>query len=620
MRQFISILIAACFALTGLSCSQANAQSAEIATLRDSLDAIQYDLPKMPKMKCPKKVITVRTQAEWDNLWTTIETDLKRGAQNVEVRVKGKGLVMPTNPKTVSNLNYPNANIRIIGNDGMVAQGQRFEKSKARQEGAFWSLPYSDFDVNDMITDGEGNEIPLREEVKQVLGDIEKVHEFKSSCVPMVASDQRSSARAQDIWKFQIDLPDLSEEQCKDFYVLMTRDWTSARHKVVMVKDGWLYYHLDSEDLHSDRDPNVDWKQYRVRPRYRLINSPVSKGVHITDGRIYVPNNYDEVRLNKGGVLLLMGSCKFNSLEITGFKLKGWGNKTPIGIYHTTFATGAFVHDNSFKDMVTTCIGTAWCENVVIANNNITNTWQQAIAGGGKNCTISGNKLKDIGWFLNTRAITGGGEQMHICNNIIEDFNYGAIAVGSTAANEKASRLTYIIERNTIRLTNDYTANYIQNTLADGGGIYVGPQCTQGIIRSNVIENIKGIHSNRGIFLDDGAKNLAIYSNLIMNTANSYDIDLRFDRGYETGIPDHNTNNCVFQNIMTGGYRFQDAGEGSNCVGGDNILLGTGRTQKTVVDLKRCAADVKAEGENLEAVMKRVPVDRFIKKQVKKRK
>ena len=602
MRQFFFMFIAACFALVGLSCSQANAQSSEIAALRDSLDAIQYDLPKVPKMKCPKKVITIRTQEQWDNLWTTIEAELKSGAQNVEIRVKGKGLVMPTNPKTVSNLNYPKANIRIVGNDGMVAQGQCFEKSKARQEGAFWSLPYTDYDVNDMVTDGEGNEILLREEVVLVNGDVLKVN----------GSD--------DVWRFQVDLPNLTETQCKDFYVLMTRDWTSARHKVVKVQDGWLYYHLDSEDLHSDRNPNVDWTQYRVRPRYRLINSPVFKGVHITGGRIYVPNEYDVVRVNKGGVLLLMGYSTLNTLEITGFSFKGCGNKTPIGIYHSTFTTGAFIHDNSFTNMAAICVGTAWSENVVIANNIITNTWQQAIAGGGKSCTVSGNKLKNIGWFLNTRAITGGGERMYICDNVIEDFNYGAITCGSSTSNDKATTLTYIIERNTLCLTKEFTDNYIQNTLADGGGIYIGPQCTQGIIRNNIVENIKGIHSNRGIFLDDGAKNLAIYGNLIMNTANSYDIDLRYSAGYAKGIPDHNTNNCIFQNIMTGGYRFQDAGAGSNCVGGDNILLGTGQAQKAVVELKRRAADVKAEGQDLEAVMKKVTVDGFVKKQVKSRK
>lgn len=573
----------------------------QLKKLRDSLDAVQYEIPKVPKMKCPKKVIAVRTQTEWNNLWDTIETELKKGTRNVEVRVKGKGLVMPTKPKTVSNLNYPDANIRIVGNDGMVAQGQCFEKSKTKQNGAFWSLPYTDYDVNDMVTDGEGNEILLREEVVLVNGDVLKVN----------GSD--------DVWRFQVDLPNLTETQCKDFYVLMTRDWTSARHKVVMVKDGWLYYHLDSEDLHSDRDPNVDWKQYRVRPRYRLINNPVSKGLHTANGRIYIPKNYKSIRVNRGGQLITFAYCHFNSLEITGFELNGCGGGTPFGVYSSTFENGAFIHDNTFSNMSSTAISTAYSKNVTISNNTITKTRVQALAGGGTNCTISGNHLKNIGWMLNTRAITGGGERMLISDNVIEDFNYGAIAVGSTTSNGKATKLTYIIERNTIRLTKEFTDNYIQNTLADGGGIYIGPQCTQGIIRNNVVDNIKGIHSNRGIFLDDGAKNLAIYGNLIMNTANSYDIDLRLTGTYAAGIPDHNTNNSIFQNIMTGGYRFQDAGEGSNCIGGDNVLLGTGPAQKTVVELKRRVSDVKGEDANVETAIKRSGVEEFVKKQLKKR-
>lgn len=165
-----------------------------------------------------------------------------------------------------------------------------------------------------MVTDGDGNEIQLREGVSLVNGEVLKVN----------GSD--------GVWKFQVDLPNLTEAQCKDFYVMLTRDWTSTRHRVIKVQDGWLYYYLDSEDLHSDRNPNVDWTQYRVRPRYRLINSPVSKGLHIAGGRIYVPNEYDVVRVNKGGVLLLMGYSTLNTLEITGFSFRGCGNKTPIGI------------------------------------------------------------------------------------------------------------------------------------------------------------------------------------------------------------------------------------------------------------------------------------------------
>lgn len=620
MSKYLQIVFAAFFALTGLSCSQAKAQQAEITTLRDSLDAVQFTCPSVPEIGHWDVVVKVRTQNEWDNLVPTMTALLKSGKENILVKVTGKNIAYGNGDKVLINQKFPKANIRIDGRKAaMTPYGVTFKRSAGttvlRDGKKYWTAPYSEFALNDMVTDVKGNEIPLREEVKQVTGDIEKVQEFKSS-------------RVQDIWKFQIDLPDLTEEECKDFYVLMTRDWTSARHKVVMVKDGWLYYHLDSEDLHSDRDPNVDWKQYRVRPRYRLINSPVSQGVHVTGGRIYVPWQYKEVRVNKGGHLITFAYCHFNSLEICNFTLKGSGGDTGIGIYSSTFEQGALIRHNTFRNLSGKAVSTAINRNVMIADNDVTYTRQQAIEAGGTHTAVCRNHLKNIGWMLNTRAITGGGEGMLICDNVIEDFNYSAIAVGSTTPNEKAGTLTYIIERNTIRLSEAFTDNYIQNTLADGGGIYIGPQCTQGIIRNNVVENIKGIHSNRGIFLDDGAKNLAIYGNLIMNTANSYDIDLRLSNGYAAGIPDHNTNNSIFQNIMTGGYRFQDAGEGSNCIGGENVLLGTGAAQKTVVELKHRAADVKVQGSEaagsrvqssrVQSILDSMPVDGFVKKNLVK--
>ena len=177
-------------------------------------------------------------------------------------------------------------------------------------------------------------------------------------------------------------------------------------------------------------------------------------------------------------------------------------------------------------------------------------------------------------------------------------------------------KLTYIIERNLIRQNKKYTDNYLYNSLADGGGMYIGPQCTQGIIRHNVVVNMKGIYSNRGIFLDDGAKTLSVYGNLICNTSNCYDIDLRLCQTYAKGIPDHNNNNTIFNNILTGGYRFQDAGEESNCIGGENVLLGTGKTLKTVADLKRRVADVTENGAAVETAIKKGPVDWFVKKQI----
>lgn len=592
---------------THASCqSTTHVTTAEIAQLRDSLDAISYSTPQIPRMCVKKKVLKIRGYEQWKALDAMLQEGLKAGYRNITVKVMCE--VKPGDGyQLIQNLDYPDANIRIVGNKAIQGlHGSVFTKDnpKVRDEGAFYSLPYSDFNLDDYITDADGNEIPLREEVKLVQGDIVKVQEFKG-------------AKVQDVWRFQVDLPNLTEAQCKDFYVLMTRDWTSARHKVVKVQDGWLYYHLDSDDVHSSINPNVDWTQYKVRPRYRLINSPVSKGVHVMNGRIYVPKKHKMITIQKGARILTVKSCHLNSLVFSGFTISGCGKDCLVGVNDSKFETGMFITNNHFSHLNYLAIIAYRNENLVISNNTFSDTRGGVFfMEGGIGTTICGNKMKNIGWMQNSNAIQVGGERLHIFDNVIEDFIYGAIACGSSKSNAEAPKLTYIIERNTIRQTESFTDNYIQNTLADGGGIYIGPQCTQGIIRNNVVENIKGIHSNRGIFLDDGAKNLAIYGNLIMNTANSYDIDLRYSAGYAKGIPDHNTNNSVFQNIMTGGYRFEDAGAGSNCVGGENVLLGTGQAQKTVVKLNRHAADRTAQGSRY---FESMPLDGFVKKQVKKR-
>lgn len=583
MRLFIlAVLVFFILPLTTASCQEKQlVSSAEILSIRDSLDAIRYEIPQIPEMVLWQEIV-INTQAEWDALGETLSTELKNGVNNIEVRVRAKNLMMPVKPHSILSLNYPKANIKVISDGAsFVPEGFEFTKSSRDKEykdfcgNRFWVVSYSDFNMDDIIIDESGNEIPLREDVKEQKEEIVKDED--------------------GVWRMRTDLPNLTEEECKDFYLLITRDWTSARHKVLYVKSGWLYFNLDSDELHSDRNPNLDRIQYGISPRYRLINCPVSQGLHITNGKIYVPWKYNKIRICKGGFLLHMGGCRFNSFELTGFKLSGLG-RCPIGVYHSVFTTGMFVHHNTFRNLSNLAISAVWNENVVFSDNTVTNTRVGVAECGGKNNTIARNRLKNIGWMLNTRAIIGSGDGLHICDNVIEDFNYAAIAVGSRAATRDSVILNYIVEKNLIRLSKAYTDNYLSNTLSDGGAIYTGPSCTQGIIRNNVIENIKGINGNRGVFLDDGAKNLAIYGNLIINTTNCYDIDLRLCYAFAKDIPDHNTKNYMFQNIMTGGYRFEDSGASSYCVGGQNILLGTGAFQKTKLDLSRQADDIIVEG------------------------
>lgn len=548
--------------------------------LRDSLNRIAYQIPEY-KNNDFDRIIYIRNQIDWDKLSKTLSDELKRGARNIEFRVTGKQLVLPVKANSILGMNYPDASVRIVGDKSQfVAEGIVFKRrsQEALSEGDFWVVPYEEFDINDIFIDKKGREIDIKSEVKE-------------STTPLEAYKQEGN----DVWRMRTSLPDLDENNCSDFYILITRDWTSARHKVIKVNDGWLYFHLDSDDIHSDRDPNIDNKLYGISIRYRLINCPVSKGVHVTGGLLYVPKRYKSIRINKGGYLLHLNNCKFGYFEVKGFKLSGL-SQCPIGVYNSTFNSGLFVHHNTFTNLSDFAFSTVNCTNICFSDNTITNTRSRTIGFSGTNFTICRNHLKNIGWMSNTAAIAAGGENLHICDNVIEDFNYSAINCGSRTALRDGVRLTYIIERNLIRLNKEYTNKYYQNTLADGGAIYIGPSCTQGIIRHNVIQDIKGVNGNRGIFLDDGGKNLAIYGNLIVNTENYFDIDLRLVKTLAKDIPDHNTNNSIFYNIMTGGYRFEDAGEKSNCIGGENILLGVGQYQNQTIDLHQRAADFNIEG------------------------
>lgn len=577
-RKRFTLLLVNLSSLVIVSCAQEREIliSKDLSVLKDSLNTISYSIPQIKYTRF-EKVVDVRTQDQWNDLANTISNLLINGNRNIEIRIKGKELIMPIKPKKILNLNYPDANIRIIGEKAkLLPEGLDMSRDNPDiiREGSFWILPYDRFNIDDIITDENESEITLREEMNSVSSTIESVTDLGG-----------------EVWRMQTELPDLSEECCKDFYILLTRDWTSARHRVLKVKDKWLYFYLDSDDLHSDRDPNIDQKLYGVSPRYRLINSPISKGVHVTKGKIYIPWHFKKIRINKGGNLLHINGCIFNSLEITGFQLNGL-KSCPIEVYNSTFSIGMFVHHNIFNQLSSLAFSTVNCKNIVFSDNTITNTRGRTIGFTGENFTICRNHLKNIGWMLNTTAICAGGDNLHICDNVIEDFNYSAIACGSRAPTRDSVRLTYIIERNLIKLSNQYTDNYIVNTLADGGAIYIGPSCTQGIIRNNVIQNIKGIHGNRGVFLDDGAKNLAIYGNLIMNTHNYYDIDLRLVNTFEKDIPDHNTHNSIFHNIMTGGYCFQEASPNSNCIGGQNILLGLGRFKKRNINITHYVEDI----------------------------
>ena len=96
------------------------------------------------------------------------------------------------------------------------------------------------------------------------------------------------------------------------------------------------------------------------------------------------------------------------------------------------------------------------------------------------------------------------------------------------------------------------------------------------IIRYNYIHDYTGAGDNRGVFCDDGANNLKIYGNVILNTPNCYSIDSRMAKDKRDGIM-NNANNFMANNVVDNGVRFQGyADVQRHVVKGANIVVKSG--------------------------------------------
>ena len=568
---------------------------------RDSLDKIQLVVPN--ELDIPYDVvINVNNQHEWNALTDNIVKKLRAGYKGIKVDIKAKKLNIGEKGFHLDNLNFPEASIQLIGlQTEMKSQDCNFSRCARRgsRGSSFWTITYNKFDSNDVILDQTGNAISLLSETFFIKDTIKAVNEGGDHVYKNI--DGTIYKSLSKIWRFHVDLPDLREDECKDFSILLTRDWTACRHQVQKVKNGYLFFYLNSDDAPTiyqrTLDPNKDRITYKKTPRCKFINCPKSEGIHIINGKLYVPRKYKDIRICKASQLLSLKQCNLRSIVIKGFYINGCGATPVISMDNSTFSGGAFVKENTFKNISHNSVRIVNCKNVTISGNVIENTRQEAIKCiRSENVTIFGNELKNIGWMLSTRCISATGIKLHICDNIIEDFNYSAIECGGFRQ-KNDEYLEYIVERNHIRYSDKYYAEHANHSLSDAGGIYLHPENTGGIVRYNVVDHIVGYGANRGIFIDDGARNVSVYGNLIMDIGNCYDIDLRYTTSHKKTIPDHNKNNQIFHNIMTGGYRFEDTGkDDSRCIGGANLLIGIGVFQEKVVELKYLAPDYMMEG------------------------
>ena len=144
--------------------------------------------------------------------------------------------------------------------------------------------------------------------------------------------------------------------------------------------------------------------------------------------------------------------------------------------------------------------------------------------------------------------------------------------------------------------------------LMDSGAIYTWTQNDEVIIRYNYIHDYTGAGDNRGIFCDDGANNLKLYGNVVLNTPNCYSIDSRMGKDQKEGFT-NNANNFMAHNVVDNGVRFQGHSDiQHHVVKGSNIVVK--RNEDVIKDkyenLEHMEEDIFEVDMNSKTVRKRI--------------
>lgn len=560
----------------------------------------------------------VRSQQDWDRIPFVVNEAIKKGDNSILIDIKAKWLEYGKNSSIVLNdINNPSLNLRIKGNGvTLVLAGNSFELNESTTVvNKHYKIPLKTFSIGTIFFDENFTPIEFKEPVSFVEGKIEPVDEYgcffinqgdRAPVAAGMAFNSNTMYKRYNVYRFYTGLSDLSEQDSKDVYMTLTRQWCSYIHKVVKIEKGYVYFKFVADEAFTNTqkyylEPDCDITGYQIKPRYRMINRPSSNEAYYQNGMVYIPARYKNVKCSNGGSLIRMNGCVIGSLDIKGINFIGSGVSNVLNFVKTQFKNSATIENNTFEYFNAYAISAVNCSNITVKNNRIFHTRIGAIRVGNncKSCIVCDNTLKDIGWMGQTSAISIGGDHVIASGNKIEDFIYAAIS-GGGSGKKGPNNIVFDISNNEIGYTQYYAGNYLKNTLCDGGAIYIGPQTDRGVIRDNVIYNYCGNGANRAIYLDDGCKNLEIYGNLVLRPTNvdrefryDYDIDLRRCTTYYKEIPDYNTNNYIHDNIITGAYKFEGKGDNDGCRKGKNYVVETGGAGDNILTVNDSEADIE---------------------------
>ncbi len=466
----------------------------------------------------PGKVIDISTQEQFASLDEQVKKYLKQGVTTIDVVLQSGIYYYGEKHLDLSSVAYPEATVTITGHDAMLV-AKDLGAARTWQDGTFDAKSRSD--VNRWST------------LEQSPSMVEVIDKDEKICRIRTPRKQKKK----------------SGVQCEGEYLQLT-EWYDSKIYPVMRHDKKYIYFLAPDLKYSqsfgDWNVNYDLAYGHVTPRYRTMTQHCAS---------------ETVTFCQASTFVNLWHSQLKQFALHGIAFGPNNGKAPL-IDTDMFETSSLLIEDCTFSGVRGLVLKVWhTDNVTVRSNTFDGCYADGIESHNmcRNTQVTGNHFRNHGEGMRQNfAVICRGEDFLIKDNTFRNFSYSAIGVGVWYGNQKKGPVTGMVAGNDIAFEQDYYNNYSRHTLMDGGAIYTWTIQDKVDIILNTIDRYRGMRDYRGIFCDDGAKNLTIRNNTVKNIGEDcWCIDLRWVDNVSDKVPDHNTGNVVTDNNVDGRVRFE---------------------------------------------------------------
>lgn len=481
--------------------------------------------------------VHVANQQEFDALQTRIDSLLHRGEQRIEVLLEPGIYFFREGHLGLSDYDVPDVEVRIAGRDVTLVAGDN-------GRGYHWENGYVDLESL--------RPVDVRNPVRQ------------AGFWPVPCLFQR------DLYKIPCQDPNLEKAEATGVRVILSQWFFGAVYDVEKIQNGWLYFRK------TERGRTRMWSELRFgrcRPRYILCFPPKRTDLHTCTESAF----------------LQVKDCHLKSFSLEGITFLGNGAGNPLLSVTHVQADTVRVSDCRFEGLRSQGIEVKGTDHFILTNSLFRDCFLGAVhlSADTRDAQVQGNRFLDNGiQMTNAPIVLCQGEDFVIRDNYFEDFAYAAIGVGLHFTDSVGCVTSGKVENNEICMSEAFRSG-VPRELIDGGAIYIWTQNKDVSISRNYIHDIDGPHGNRGIFADDGAVNVEISGNLLLNIAGGRGIDLRrafrVQRKKGSVIRKVNIGNRMEANIFDTRCRFFVRRKDKTSFKGENRYLPRGYNRNEVV-------------------------------------